>query len=473
MRRTGLWIAAAAGILAMLPPPAGAQDTGTKEVTTPSGVTVYKRIAELKIIDEGKGPAKTIPLRLEGSKGLKVAFLARGAGGVTRAPFNMFDAKASDNTTAKAYAWVGEKWRPILYRCDRFQYNAIPNSTVKGDVKYRNIRFHGPATAEKKGVLHLRNFVIYRGEDTDPPTPPGGLRAKSTEKGVRLTWGPADDNVLPAMYVISRAGKDGKFAKIAQSCLPGYVDKPPAGGTYQYRVLAADYQDNLSKWSKAAKVEVSQGFEATKPTDLETDRAGYAEHVRKIAKAGAKKVRKGRVLLFGDSLTGALNYQLFAEAALGRYPVDAIGRAGWRTGQGRKVIAGDIAKMNPQFCLILYGTNNSKSAKAIEAAMDDLLAIAKACETNGTIPVIGTIPPRGFSDPKSKPEADYNAALIKTCRANKIPIGYIFEEMQAQPDRRKQLAGDGVHWAGAGFTTANRAWQKVMQQVGFVLLDRP
>ena len=53
MRRTGLWIAAAAGILAMLPLPAGAQDTGPKKVKTPSGVTVYKRIAELKIIDEG------------------------------------------------------------------------------------------------------------------------------------------------------------------------------------------------------------------------------------------------------------------------------------------------------------------------------------------------------------------------------------------------------------------------------------
>ncbi len=465
MRRTGLWIAA----LAVLPLSAGAQE----EAKPPAGVTVYKRIADLKIADEGEGPAKTISINLERSTGLKVAFMAQGTGGVTRAPFNMFDAKSRDNTTAKDYAWVGPTWRPILYRCDRFRYNAVLNSTVKGDVKYRNIRFHGPATPDKKGVLHLRNFVIYRGEDTDPPTPPGGLRAKSTAEGVHLNWGPGDDNVLPAMYVITRAGADGKYAKIAESCARKYLDKPPAAGDYKYRVLTADYQDNLSNWCRPVAVKVAKGFEATKPSDLETDRAGYAEHVRKIAKAGAGKVVKGRVFLFGDSLTGALNYQLLTEGALGRYPVEATGRAGWRTGQGRTVIAGDIARTNPQFCLILYGTNNSKSAKAIEAAMGDLLAIAEVCEKNGTIPVIATIPPRGFSDPKSEPEANYNAALIKTCRANKIPIAYIFEEMQAQPDRRKQLAGDGVHWAGEGFVTASRAWQKAMEQVTFVLLDRP
>ena len=224
---------------------------------------------------------------------------------------------------------------------------------------------------------------------------------------------------------------------------------------------------------RAGPGKVAKGFDAAKANRLETDRVGYAERIGKIAQAGAGKVVKGRIFCFGDSLTGATMYPVFTESAVGRYQTEAIGRAGWRTGQGRGVIAGDIARMNPQFCLILYGTNNSKSAKAIEAAMEDLLAIAKTCETSGTIPIIGTIPPRGFGDPASKPEANYNAALVKTCRANKIPIAYIFEEMQAQPDRRKQLAGDGVHWAGEGFVTASRAWKKAMEQVTFVLLDRP
>ena len=450
------------------PPPPPSYNKGTKA----GSVIVYRHFEDMEIRDRGKGIAKGIDLRIRGSKALKVAFLARATGGVKSVPFNMADRRSNDNTTSRSYRLVGEKWQPMLYYVNRFRYNSRLEGNVAASTDYSNIRFHSMPTADGKGRLYLRDFTIYRGEDTMPPPAPQGLTAAAGDKGVALTWKRVKDNVGVGLYVISRAGKDGKFAKIAESPLPEFLDKPPAG-SYRYRVLAADFQDNLSKWSKPASAKAAKGFEAAKPTDLETDRAGYAEHVRKIAKAGAGKVVKGRVFCFGDSLTGATMYRVYTEAAVGRYPTEAIGRAGWRTGQGRTVIAGDIARMNPQFCLILYGTNNSKSAKAIEAGMDDLLAIAKACETNGTIPVIGTIPPRGFSDPASKPEASYNAALIKTCRANKIPIAYIFEGLQKQPDRKKLLSGDGVHFVSGGWAVVGPAWSDAVKQVNFVLLDRP
>jgi hypothetical protein len=84
-----------------------------------------------------------------------------------------------------------------------------------------------------------------------------------------------------------------------------------------------------------------------------------------------------------------------------------------------------------------------------------------------------TIPPRGFSAPKSEPEANYNAALIRTMRANHVPVAYIFEELQRQPDRRKVLDSDGVHWAGDAFRLTSLAWKQVMDQITFALLDRP
>jgi isochorismate hydrolase len=136
------------------------------------------------------------------------------------------------------------------------------------------------------------------------------------------------------------------------------------------------------------------------------------------------------------------------------------------------VIASDIKQVNPEFCLILFGTNNSKSQFAIDEAMEDILAMAKACEENGTVPVVATIPPRGFEDPESKPEAEYNAALVKACRRNQIPVAYLFEEFQTQPERRALLATDGVHWGKGGFPIAARAWKKAMEQVTFALLDR-
>jgi len=195
--------------------------------------------------------------------------------------------------------------------------------------------------------------------------------------------------------------------------------------------------------------------------------------VRAIHAAGRGKVARGRVLCFGDSLTGATNYRRYVESALGRYDVWARGYAGQRTSFARRKIGEDLAAVNPEFCLVLYGTNNSKAAKAVPPAMDDLLAVARSCETRGTVPIIATIPPRGFQDPKSAPEARYNEAVIRTCRANKIPIAYVFEAFQAAADRRKLLAGDGVHFIDGGWAVTAPAWQRALDQINFVLLDRP
>ncbi len=437
------------------------------------GVTIYQRIDQMEIEDSWSGPVKDIPVKIAGSTGLKLAFLARGTGGITTVPLNMYDSQAKDNTTPKVYAQVDDTWRPILYRFDRFRYNAADVfSTVRAETTYENVRFHGPPTPAHAGVLFIRNFVIYRGEDLEPPVAPTGVVAV-VKNGVQLSWKVPDDNVAVALYVISRAGKDGKFAKIAESPSPVYLDRPPTVGEYRYRVLAVDFQDNLSPWSDTVAIRSDKPFPALTLTNYETDRIGYAERIRKIHAAGNGKVIKGRVFQFGDSLTGALNYQLSTEAALGRYTVEARGRAGWTSSQGRTVITSDIKEVNPEFCLILYGTNNAKDEDAIAEAMTDMLAIAKGCENLGTAPIIATIPPRGFTDPYSRPEADYNAALVKTGRDHQIPLAYLFEELQAEPDRKKFLASDGVHWDNEGFATAGKVWKKAMDQVTFALRDRP
>jgi lipopolysaccharide biosynthesis protein len=58
------------------------------------------------------------------------------------------------------------------------------------------------------------------------------------------------------------------------------------------------------------------------------------------------------------------------------------------------------------------------------------------------------------------------------CRANHIPVAYICEELQSQPDRRKYLADDGMHRANDGFEMASSAWREAMDQVNFAVLDR-
>jgi hypothetical protein len=55
----------------------------------------------------------------------------------------------------------------------------------------------------------------------------------------------------------------------------------------------------------------------------------------------------------------------------------------------------------------------------------------------------------------------------------KIPVGYIFEDLQAAGDRKKYIAGDGVHWKGPGMEIGGRAWAKALRQIEFILRDRP
>src|SRR5215510_1403949 len=106
MHKSSLRLCVAVCVLALLTMPALGQDKSS------GGVTIYQRIDQLDIKDAGKGPAHDIPVKIAGSTGLKLAFLARATGGITTVPLNMFDAKAQDNTTPKSYAWVDESWRP-------------------------------------------------------------------------------------------------------------------------------------------------------------------------------------------------------------------------------------------------------------------------------------------------------------------------------------------------------------------------
>ncbi|KKN82152.1 hypothetical protein LCGC14_0312650, partial [marine sediment metagenome] len=147
-------------------PPPPSYNKGRKA----GSVVVYHDFGDVDIPDRGKGTAKGYPLNIRGAKGMKVAFLARGTGGVNSAAFNMGDKRSGDNTTSLAYRTVGEQWGPILYFPDRFRYNSNMN-TVSANVEYTNIRFHGNQTGGK-GVLQLRDLIIYRGEDTTPPPAP-------------------------------------------------------------------------------------------------------------------------------------------------------------------------------------------------------------------------------------------------------------------------------------------------------------
>ena len=141
-----------------------------------------------------------------------------------------------------------------------------------------------------------------------------------------------------------------------------------------------------------------------------------------------------------------------------------------QTGYGKAKIGEYLTGAKPEFAIVMYGTNDSKGAEAVKQAMENLSDVIDACVEFGTVPVLATIPPRGYSKDKQDGQLRFNQALIKLCREKKVPVSYCFEEMIAQD--LKQMLSDGVHLQPAtGNDAAGSALWKTLQQVCFALRD--
>jgi hypothetical protein len=412
-----------------------------------------------------------LPIAIRGSRDLKLALLMKGQN-LPSAGVNIHDTASGDNTTPYGYRYLrAGGWTPILYHLDRCRYNSRTQGFVGPDTAYDELRFYGPQEAKPGMAFTLDELVIYRGIDRQAPQQVQGLKATSTAAGIKLTWESAADNVGVQAYVISRAIGDGAFCKLAESCATQYLDVNAVAGACRYRVFALDFEENFGPWSEVVAVQAASAGGPPSLTREMDDRRGYADRIRSVHARGTGRVRRGHATLFGDSLTGATVYPQCAESAFGTLSVNAFGFPAMRTDFGRQQVREILGQDNPEFMFVLYGTNNSKAERDLPRARDDLAAIVQACDEHGTVAVLGTIPPRGWS-PDSQPEADYNARVIEHCRQRQIPTGYIFEGFQAAGDRRKYMGDDGVHWRGEGMEIAGRAWGQALDQIRFVLRDQ-
>lgn len=417
----------------------------------------------------------TLPLRIPGSKDLKIAYHCRSSG-VPEAGLNAYDQIALDNTTSKAYRWLYEdRWTPILYYIDAFRHNSQPStSTVGPETFFQAIRFHGEKEGSEQTWMLVDSFVVYRGDDRTPPERVQGLEAEAGKDGIHLRWQAAKDNTAVMLYVIARAeGEEGAFKKIAESFTNHSVDRVAEPGIYRYSVLACDFEENLGDWCQPLRVQADFRSELSEKSIEQKERERYRERVLAIARAGQRNIQRNLVVCYGDSLTGATLYPLMAQAALGIKRIAAYGYEGKTTSFGREHAGEVFERDHPYLALVLFGTNNPKDPESIRGAMEDLVSLVETAAAKGTMVILGTIPPRGFGDPESRPEAEFNRALVETCGKHGIPCGHLFEEYQRHPDRRDLIAGDGVHNTAAGMAASARAWKRVWDEVHFVLRDKP
>jgi hypothetical protein len=102
--------------------------------------------------------------------------------------------------------------------------------------------------------------------------------------------------------------------------------------------------------------------------------------------------------------------------------------------------------------------------------MRDLTAIVDACLQFGTIPVLATIPPRGFNARSQGDQTRYNQAVAQLGRQKRVPVSYVFEEMIQQD--LKTVLDDGIHLTPErGNDLAGRALRQTMDQVYFALRE--
>ncbi|MCJ8331102.1 MAG: hypothetical protein HRT89_07945 [Lentisphaeria bacterium] len=428
----------------------------------------------LKVQCKGKWSGTQLPLAIDGSKDLKLAFHAYSKG-MSAASVNIFDSIKKDNTSSYGPRNITEnKWTPILYHIERFHYNSVTKGYIANNTSFKGLRFFSESKQDPGRFLYLDNVVIYRGTDRAAPTQVTELKARATQKGIALTWDPAKDNVAIQLYVVSRAEGKGEFVKVTETVSPRFLDQSVNPGPYRYRVFAVDFEENFGTWSKSINVSSRSKALKRRVNSAEKNRGIYAKHVKQIHNRGKGKVKKGWLTLFGDSLTGATSYPNETLAATGM-KIQAFGYPSMKTSFGKNKITEILKTNNPEIICVLYGTNNSKKDKALAPAMADMSAIIKACEANGTVVIIATIPPRGFQDPKSTGENNFNDKLKELATRLKVPVADIFEDIQTfGPDQRgKFISKDGVHWTATGMDIAGRSWGKALRQVRFVLRDQP
>jgi hypothetical protein len=426
----------------------------------------------------GKGGyiGASVPLQVNGAKDLKIAFAVRARAMRTIA-VNVFDQRRKDNTTPASPARIfDDDWHTAVFAVEDFHYNADPpDRKIALETSFASLLFHGREDG-LAGEFWIDKLVIYRGHDDRSPDPPAVPKAVPGADGsVEITWQEPADNTFAVTYSVHRKTAAGDWEKIGESLRPSYRDRPPASGLHTYRVTAADFENNVSAPSSELTVDFTPTpaagrIAAVAPPIWVADRVNYAENVRQVHARGAGTVRPDVFLFAGDSLTAATLYTHIVGSWLARGLTVRQGMGTVTTEYGAANIKKYLADARPEFAVVMYGTNDLERGSSPSTAMRYLAVMIDACLEAGTIPVVATVPPRGFDKRDQGGPERFNRALAELARQRRVPVSYVFEEMMRHD--LKDMLYDRLHLRPeAGNEAAGRALRQTMDQVYFALRD--
>jgi len=426
-------------------------------------------------VREGKYIGASVPLPVKGSSGLRIAFVVR-ARSMRTVAVNVFDQRRQDNTTPASPSRVfDDEWHPVVFAVEDFHYNTDPpDRKIASETDFASLLFHGDEDGPA-AEFWVDKLVVYRGTDTQPPGAPTGVRANLEGDGsVVLTWQEPADDTFAVVYSIHRKTGTSTWEKIGESVRPSYRDRPTSLETYSYRITAADYENNISTPSSDVVLTPTVAA-ATKPPSGSAlpwvvDRATYAENVRQVHARGVGKVRPDVFLFAGDSLTAATVYTHTLGSWLARGLTVRQGVGTVTTEYGAANIKAYLAGARPEFAIVMYGTNDVERRVSISDAMRNLGVVLDACIEFGTVPILATIPPRGFDKRDQRSQEQFNRAVAELGRTKHVAVSYVFEEMMRHD--LKAMLYDGIHLQPeSGNDAAGRALRQTMDQVYYALRD--
>lgn len=422
---------------------------------------------------EGPYIGASVPLQVKGARDLRIAFSVR-ANAMRTVAVNMFDQRRQDNTTPASPARIFDgDWHPVVFAVEDFHYNSGPRDRkIEAATDFATLLFHGREDGPA-AEFWIDKLVIYRGHDGSPPEAPTEVRVAAASDGsVELGWREPPDNTFAVVYSIHRKSGAGPWAKVGESLQATYRDSLTSPGPHTYRITAADYENNVSRPSEEVTLTTTVAAAGLpgKPPNWVADRAGYAENVRRTHARGAGRVRPDVFLFAGDSITAAALYTHILGGWLARGLTVRQGVGTVTTAYGADRIKGYLADARPEFAIVLYGTNDRAFGVSESQSMRNLGSVIDACLEFGTIPVVTTIPPRGYDLRRQGDQERFNRALMELGRRKQIPVSYAFEEMMTH--ELKKMLFDGIHLQpDAGNDAAGRALRRTMDQVYFALRD--
>ncbi|MDP3981350.1 MAG: SGNH/GDSL hydrolase family protein [Chlamydiota bacterium] len=203
--------------------------------------------------------------------------------------------------------------------------------------------------------------------------------------------------------------------------------------------------------------------------------------LKKIAKffsVGLREAYAGGIpnkyTAFGDSITLGVDgngvtypHQLEVRLDVNVEESDVVNRGvgGETTAAGLDRINGVLISDNPEYVLIMEGTNDVTAGRHRSVVGFNLEEMVVRAKNLGVNPILATIPPRHSGDSLQKGMPQYNETVRDVATSQGIPLCDIFAEMMAMPGLDSLFSDARIHFGGAGLDVIAEIWFQTILSV--------